>query len=90
MDLDQQFGSLKYLVGFLKKIVKINTMIKSSVEINRKPDDVFALHSSIDKHGEWQEAIISSKKNLKAPLELVRAILNSEKCQVAPRGLRRR
>lgn len=65
-------------------------MIKSSVEINRKPDDVFAYIAQLDKHGEWQEAIISSKKNLKAPLVSAHVILNSEKCQVALEKLRRR
>ena len=55
------------MVGFFEKIVKINTMIKSSVEINRKPDDVFAYIAQLDKHGEWQEAIISSKKEPKGP-----------------------
>lgn len=42
-------------------------MIKSSIQINRKPKDVFAYIAQLDKHGEWQEAIISSKKVPKGP-----------------------
>jgi uncharacterized membrane protein len=33
--------------------------IVESIEINRSPDDVFAYVDDLDKHGEWQEQIVS-------------------------------
>lgn len=37
-------------------------MIRTSIEINRSPADVFAYIEQLEKHGEWQEMIISAHK----------------------------
>ncbi len=37
-------------------------MITFSVEINRPPREVFAYVDELDRHGEWQDAIISARK----------------------------
>lgn len=37
-------------------------MIRSHIEINRSPSDVFAYVEELDRHGEWQDAIISARK----------------------------
>jgi len=37
-------------------------MIRSDIEINRSPSDVFAYVEALDRHGEWQDAIISARK----------------------------
>jgi len=35
------------------------TPIVDSIEINRRPEDVFAYYEDMVKHGEWQEQIVS-------------------------------
>ena len=35
------------------------TPIVDSIEINRRPEDVFAYYEDLVKHGEWQEQIVS-------------------------------
>jgi uncharacterized protein YndB with AHSA1/START domain len=35
--------------------------VEESVEIARRPEEVFAYLSELDRHGEWQEGIVSSK-----------------------------
>jgi hypothetical protein len=45
-------------------------MIRSSVEINRRPEDVFAYIADMDRHNEWQTAIVSSRKEPPGPTRL--------------------
>lgn len=44
--------------------------IVESIEINRSPDDVFAYLDQLDRHGEWQEAIVSSKSLTDPPVHV--------------------
>ena len=41
--------------------------IVHSVEIARSPDDVFAYLDDLERHGEWQSAIVSSKRETDGP-----------------------
>lgn len=41
--------------------------IVESIEIARPPEDVFGYVDDFDRHGEWQEAIISSKRITEGP-----------------------
>jgi uncharacterized membrane protein len=36
-------------------------MIIESIEIDRTPEDVFAYLDQLDRHGEWQQAIVSTR-----------------------------
>lgn len=45
-------------------------MIRSSIEINRSPRDVFAYVEELDRHGEWQDAIITARKEPPGPTRL--------------------
>lgn len=45
-------------------------MIRSSIEINRSPNDVFAYVEELDRHGEWQDAIITARKEPPGPTRL--------------------
>ncbi len=45
-------------------------MIRSSIEINRPPAEVFAYIDELDRHGEWQAAIISARKEPPGPTRL--------------------
>ena len=42
-------------------------MIRSSIEIDRPPADVFAYVEQLDRHGEWQPAIVSARKEPTGP-----------------------
>jgi uncharacterized membrane protein len=45
-------------------------MITSSIEINRKPEDVFAYIAELERHGEWQPSILSVRKEPEGPTRL--------------------
>src|SRR2546423_10087074 len=42
-------------------------MITDSIEIARRPEEVFAYLDELDKHGEWQGAIVSTKVETEGP-----------------------
>ena len=43
-------------------------MITQSIEIDRRPGDVFAYLDQHERHGEWQEAIVSAKVESEEPV----------------------
>jgi uncharacterized membrane protein len=43
-------------------------MITHSVEINRPPEDVFAYLDALERHGEWQDQIVSAKIVTEGPV----------------------
>jgi len=45
-------------------------MIKSTVEISRPPDEVFAYLDQLERHGEWQSAIQSVKVQTEGPTKV--------------------
>ncbi len=42
-------------------------VITHSVEIDRRPEDVFAYIDSLERHGEWQEAIVKTELQTEGP-----------------------
>ena len=42
-------------------------MITHSVEIDRRPEDVFAYLDELDRHGEWQESIVRTQVQTDGP-----------------------
>jgi uncharacterized protein YndB with AHSA1/START domain len=46
------------------------TSIIESVEIARPPEDVFAYLDKLDRHGEWQEEIVSAKVDTEGPVRV--------------------
>jgi uncharacterized membrane protein len=42
-------------------------MITESIEINRTPEEVFAYLDQLERHGEWQGAIVSVKVETEGP-----------------------
>jgi uncharacterized protein YndB with AHSA1/START domain len=42
-------------------------MISSTIEINRRPDEVFAYVAELDRLSEWQDAIVSVRKEPAGP-----------------------
>ncbi len=43
-------------------------MIRQSIEIDRRAEDVFAYLDDPERHGEWQEAIVSAKVEGEGPV----------------------
>ena len=41
--------------------------IVESIEINRRPEDVFAYVDDLGRHGEWQEQIVSTRVETEGP-----------------------
>jgi uncharacterized protein YndB with AHSA1/START domain len=46
------------------------TSIIESVEIARPPEDVFAYLDKLDRHGEWQDEIVSAKVDTEGPVRV--------------------
>ncbi len=42
-------------------------MITESTEIDRRPEDVFAYLDELDRHGEWQSSIITTRVETEGP-----------------------
>lgn len=45
-------------------------MVANSIEIARKPEEVFAFIDQVDRHPEWQEKLVSSKRQTEGPLQV--------------------
>jgi hypothetical protein len=43
-------------------------VITHSIEINRRPEDVWAYLDQVERHGEWQSQIVSSKIETSGPV----------------------
>lgn len=44
--------------------------IKESIEISRRPEDVFAYIDDLSRHGEWQEEIVSARVDTDGPTKV--------------------
>ena len=44
--------------------------ITDSIEINRRPEDVFAYIDELERHGEWQEDIVSTRVESDGPTKV--------------------
>ena len=58
--------------------------IVESMEIARSPEDVFAYVDDLSRHGEWQEAIVSTQVETEGPLVSVPAPRTSGACPAGP------
>ena len=43
-------------------------MIEHSIEIDRRPEDVFAYLDQVERHGEWQSEIVSAQLETDGPV----------------------
>ena len=46
------------------------TQISESIEIDRRPEDVFAYLDDVTRHGEWQEQIVAVERQDEGPLRV--------------------
>lgn len=62
-------------------------MITESVEINRSPEDVFAYLDQLERHGEWQEGIVSTKVETEGPTHVGSRAVDRRKVPGGPRDI---
>ena len=60
-------------------------MTTDSIEIARRPEEVFAYIDQLDKHGEWQGAIISTKVETEGPTRVGSRAVDTRKVPGGPR-----
>lgn len=60
-------------------------MITSSVEIERRPEEVFAYLDQLERHGEWQEAIVSVQLETDPPTRVGSRAVEMRKVPGGPR-----
>lgn len=54
-------------------------MIRESVEIDRRPEEVFAYLDQLDRHGEWQGNIVSTTVETEGPTRVGSRAVNRRK-----------
>jgi uncharacterized membrane protein len=62
-------------------------MIVESVEIARRPEEVFAYLDQLERHGEWQEEIVSSKLETEGPTRAGSRATDTRKMPGGPRDI---
>ena len=61
--------------------------LTNSIEIDRPPEEVFAYIDQLDKHGEWQGAIISTKVETDGPTRVGSRAVDTRKVPGGPRDV---
>jgi uncharacterized membrane protein len=62
-------------------------MITESIEIARTPDEVFAYLDQLERHGEWQEAIINVKRETEGPTRVGSRATDTRRVPGGPRDI---
>jgi uncharacterized protein YndB with AHSA1/START domain len=62
-------------------------MITRSIEIERKPEDVFAYLDQLDRHGEWQSTIITTRVETEGPTRVGSRAVDRRKVPGGPRDI---
>jgi uncharacterized membrane protein len=62
-------------------------MITHTIEIDRRPEDVFAYLDQLDRHGDWQSSIVSTKIETEGPTRVGTRAVNRRKVPGGPRDI---
>ena len=62
-------------------------MIVESIEIARRPEEVFAYLDQLERHGEWQEEIVSSKLETEGPTRVGSRATDTRRMPGGPRDI---
>ena len=62
-------------------------MITDSIEINRRPEDVFAYIDQLDRHHEWQSPLVSCKVDTQGPTRVGTRATETRKVPGGPREI---
>ena len=56
-------------------------MITDSIEVERKPEDVFAYLDALDRHGEWQSQIVGVRVETEGPTRVGTRVVETRSIQ---------
>ena len=62
-------------------------MITESIEIDRRPEEVFAYLDQLDRHGEWQGTIVSTRVETEGPTRVGSRAVDKRKVPGGPRDI---
>jgi hypothetical protein len=62
-------------------------VIVQSIEIARRPEEVFAYLDELERHGEWQESIVSSKRDTEGPTRVGSRATDKRRVPGGPREI---
>jgi uncharacterized protein YndB with AHSA1/START domain len=62
-------------------------MIRHSVEINRRPEDVFAYLDQLDRYVEWQDSLISTRVDTEGPTRVGSRGVDTRRAPGGPRDI---
>jgi uncharacterized membrane protein len=62
-------------------------MIVESIEITRPPEEVFAYLDQLERHGEWQDEIVSSKLETEGPTRVGSRATDTRRMPGGPRDI---
>ena len=62
-------------------------MITESIEIDRRPEEVFAYLDQLDRHGEWQGTIISTRVETEGPTRVGSRAVDRRQVPGGPRDI---
>jgi uncharacterized protein YndB with AHSA1/START domain len=62
-------------------------MINHSIEIDRSPEDVFAYLDQLDRHGEWQGNLISTRVETEGPTRVGSRAVDRRRVPGGPRDI---
>lgn len=62
-------------------------VITSSIEIDRRPEDVFAYLAEVEKHSEWQADLVGSKLETHGPIGVGTRVSDTRKVPGGPRAM---
>ena len=54
-------------------------MITHSIEIDRRPEDVFAYIDELDRHGEWQNSIVRTRVETEGPVRVGTRVVDTRR-----------
>lgn len=54
-------------------------MITHSIEIDRRPEDVFAYVDQLDRHGEWQSSIVRTRVETEGPVRVGTRVVDTRR-----------
>jgi uncharacterized membrane protein len=63
-------------------------MIRERIEIDRRPEEVFAYLDQLDRHGEWQGNIVSTTVETEGPTRVGSRAVNRRKVPFGERDIR--
>jgi uncharacterized membrane protein len=62
-------------------------VISSTIEIDRRPEEVFAYLDELDKHSEWQSSLVSSRLDTEGPVRVGTRATDTRKVPGGPREM---